>query len=141
MEQDDHGVPLSGVSFDQKRGVVPNERGRVLPLPGDAPMPGVYVSGWIKRGPTGIIGTNKRDAAETVEAMLEDLALGTLPSPAHPQPATVESFVRQRQPAVVTYADWQRIDELETALGEPQGRPRVKFTSTEEILAALNREA
>ena len=98
MEQDDHGVPLSGVSFDQKRGVVPNERDRVLPLPGDAPMPGVYVSVWIKRGPTGVIGTNKRDAAETVEAMLEDLALGTLPSPAHPEPATVESLVRQRQP-------------------------------------------
>ena len=135
-----HGVPPAGLPFDQKRGVVPNERGRVLAPPSDAPMPGVYVSGWIKRGPTGIIGTNKRDAAETVEAMLEDLALGTLPSPAHPQPATVESFVRQRQPAVVTYADWQRIDELETALGEPQGRPRVKFTSTEEILAALNRE-
>ena len=136
-----HGVPLSGVSFDQKRGVVPNERGRVLALPGDAPMPGVYVSGWIKRGPTGVIGTNKKDAAETVEAMLEDLALGTLPSPAHPEPATVESFIRQRQPAAVTYADWQRIDQLETARGEPQGRPRVKFTSTEEILAALNREA
>ncbi len=136
-----HGVPLSGVSFDQKRGVVPNECGRVLALPGDAPMPGVYVSGWIKRGPTGVIGTNKKDAAETVEAMLEDLALGTLPSPAHPEPATVESFIRQRQPAAVTYADWQRIDQLETARGEPQGRPRVKFTSTEEILAALNREA
>jgi len=136
-----HGVPLSGLPFDQKRGVVPNERGRVLAPPGNAPMPGVYVAGWIKRGPTGVIGTNKKDAAETVEAMLEDLALGTLPSPAHPEPATVESFVRQRQPAAVTYADWQRIDQLETARGEPQGRPRVKFTSTEEILAALNREA
>jgi ferredoxin--NADP+ reductase len=136
-----HGVPLSDLPFDQKRGVVPNERGRVLGPPGNAPMPGVYVAGWIKRGPTGVIGTNKKDAAETVEAMLEDLALGTLPSPAHPEPATVESFVRQRQPAVVTYADWQRIDQLETARGEPQGRPRVKFTSTEEILAALNREA
>ena len=135
-----HGVPPAGLPFDQKRGVVPNERGRVLAPPGDTPMPGVYVSGWIKRGPTGVIGTNKRDAAETVEAMLEDLARGTLPSPAHPQLATVESFVTQRQPAAVTYADWQRINELETARGEAQGRPRVKYTSREEILAALNRE-
>jgi len=135
-----HGVPLAGLPFDQKRGVVPNECGRVLASPGNAPMPGVYVSGWIKRGPSGVIGTNKPDAAETVKAMLEDLALGTLPAPAHPQPAAVESFVRQRQPAMVTYADWQLIDQLETARGEPQGRPRVKFTSTEEILAALNRE-
>ncbi len=135
-----HGVPLAGLPFDQKRGVVPNERGRVLTSPSEAPMPGVYVSGWIKRGSTGVIGTNKRDAAETVEAMLEDLALGTVPSPAHPQPAEVESFVRQRQPAAVTYADWQRINELETARGEPQGRPRVKFTSIDEILAALNRK-
>ena len=102
-------------------------------------MLGVYVSGWIKRGPTGVIGTNKKDAADTVEAMLEDLALGVFLSPPHPQPSAVESFLRQRQPEVVTYSDWQRINELEMARGEPQGRPRVKFTSTEEILTALNR--
>ena len=102
-------------------------------------MLGVYVSGWIKRGPTGVIGTNKKDAAATVGAMLEDLALGTVLTPVHPQPATVESFLRQRQPEAVTYADWQRINELEMAPGKPQGRPRVKITSTEEILTALNR--
>jgi ferredoxin--NADP+ reductase len=134
-----HGVPLAGLPFDEKRGVVPNERGRVLAPPDGAPMPGVYVGGWIKRGPTGVIGTNKRDAAETVDAMLEDLERGVLPSPDDPQPASVESLVMQRQPAAVTYSDWQRIDELETARGEPKGRPRVKFTSTEEVLAALNR--
>ncbi len=133
-----HGVPLRGLPFDQRHGVVPNERGRVLT--NDVPMPGVYVSGWIKRGPTGVIGTNKRDAAETVAAMLEDLALGTVPSPDHPQTEACESFVRQRQPAVVTYAEWERINQLETAQGEPQGRPRVKFTSTEEMLAALHEE-
>ncbi len=135
-----HGVPLADLPFDQKWGVVPNEAGRVLTSPSDAPMPGVYVSGWIKRGPSGVIGTNKPDAAETVKAMLEDLELETLPSPAHPEPAGVESFVRQRQPALVTYADWQRINQFETARGEPQGRPRVKCTSTEEILAALTWE-
>ena len=134
-----HGVPLAGLPFDQKRGVVPNEHGRVLDPSSDTPLLGVYVSGWIKRGPTGVIGTNKKDAADTVETMLKDLALGTVLSPAHPQPATVESFLRQRQPEAVTYADWQRINELEMARGEPQGRPRVKFTSTEEILTALNR--
>ncbi len=135
-----HGVPLADLPFDQKWGVVPNEAGRVLTSPSAAPMPGVYVSGWIKRGPSGVIGTNKPDAAETVKAMLEDLELETLPSPAHPEPASVESFVRQRQPALVTYADWQRINQFETARGEPQGRPRVKCTSSEEILAALNWE-
>ena len=103
-------------------------------------MPGVYVSGWIKRGPTGVIGTNKKDAAETVEAMLEDLAAGALPSPTDPEPAAVEAFVRQRQPDALTYADWQRIDEMETTRGEAEGRPRVKFTSKDEIMAALSSE-
>ncbi len=104
-------------------------------------MAGVYVSGWIKRGPTGVIGTNKKDAAETVEAMLEDVERGTLPSPPDPRPESVESLVSERKPAALTYTDWRRIDELETARGEEQGRPRVKFTSEGEILAALNREA
>jgi len=134
-----HGVPLPGLPFDDWHGVVPNDRGRVLASP-DAPMPGVYVSGWIKRGPTGVIGTNKKDAAETVEAMLEDLAAGALPSPTDPEPAAVEAFVRQRQPDALTYADWQRIDEMETTRGEAEGRPRVKFTSKDEIMAALSSE-
>jgi ferredoxin--NADP+ reductase len=133
------GVPLAGVPFDENRGVVPNERGRVLDRRGGAPIPGVYVGGWIKRGPSGVIGTNKPDAAETVAMMLEDLVRGTLLSPEHPQPEAVESFIRRRQPAVVTYADWQRINQMEVARGEALGRPRVKFTSTPEILAALNR--
>lgn len=137
-----HGVPLPDLPFDQKRGVVPNERGRVLVPPDHRPLPGVYVAGWIKRGPTGVIGTNKPDAAETVEAMLEDLArgAGARATPAHPDPAAIEALIRARQPAVVTYADWQRINHLETQRGEPQGRPRVKFTSTDEILTALKRE-
>jgi ferredoxin--NADP+ reductase len=134
-----HGVPLPGLPFDQKRGIVPNERGRILVPPDHQPMAGVYVAGWIKRGPTGVIGTNKPDAAETVEAMLEDVTRATLPSPARPEPAAIEALIRERQPAVVTYADWQRINQLEAARGEPQGRPRVKFTSTDEILAALGR--
>jgi ferredoxin--NADP+ reductase len=102
-------------------------------------MPGVYVAGWIKRGPSGVIGTNKPDAAETVEAMLEDLAGGRLPSTPEPDPARMESFLRRRQPALVTYADWQLINQMEVARGEAQGRPRVKFCSPEEILAALDR--
>lgn len=134
-----HGVRLPGLPFDQKRGVVPNEHGRILVPPGNEPMAGVYVGGWIKRGPTGVIGTNKPDAAETVEAMLEDLGRGAVLSPAHAEPEAVEALIKQRQPAAVTYADWQRINQLETARGEPQGRPRVKFTSTDEILSALGR--
>ncbi len=126
-----HGVPLPGLPFDERGGVVPNDRGRVLGFPG------VYVSGWIKRGPTGVIGTNKPDAAETVYAMLEDLACGRLPEPPEPAPAAVAAALRRVQPDWVSYQDWQRLDRLEQARGKPAGRPRVKLTSVEEMLAAL----
>ena len=103
------------------------------------PIPGEYAAGWIKRGPTGVIGTNKPDAAETVAAMLEDAARGLVLVPAHPDPAAAEALVRARQPRVVSYADWRRLDEIETAAGRRQGRPRVKLTSVDAMLAALGR--
>ena len=86
-----------------------------------------------------IIGTNKPDAAETVTAMLEDAAHGRVLRPVHPEAAAAEAFVRARQPRVVSYADWRRLDEAETAAGRPQGRPRVKLTRVEDMLAALGR--
>ena len=73
-----HGVPLAGLPFDERRGTLPNDGGRVLGEDG-APLPGVYCAGWIKRGPTGVIGTNKKDATETVELLLEDARSGGLP--------------------------------------------------------------
>jgi len=133
-----HGVAIRGLPFNEKWGTVPNDKGRVVLDDGGA-MRGVYVSGWIKRGPSGVIGTNKSCAAETVTQMLADLARGTLLAPLEPDPAAAERTVLSRQPHLVTYQDWLRLDELELRHGKLQGRPRVKFTSIEEILSALER--
>ena len=132
------GIALPGLPFDDKSAVVPNEKGRVVDAGGCA-LTGLYVAGWIKRGPTGVIGTNKPDAFETVDRMLEDAAAGTTLRPSAPDPAALDTFLRQRQPAVVSYADWQKVNGLEVGKGEPLGRPRVKYTSTKEMLAALGR--
>jgi ferredoxin--NADP+ reductase len=131
------GVALSGLPFDDRQGVVPNQHGRVLDPATRSPLPGLYVAGWIKRGPTGVIGTNKPDALETVEAMLEDRAAGRLLQPASPDAAAAEATVRTREPRCVTYADWTRLDRLEQERGKPAGRPRVKLTSVEDMLGAL----
>jgi ferredoxin--NADP+ reductase len=133
------GTALPGVPFDERRGVIPNDGGRVTDPASGAPLPGEYVVGWIKRGPSGVIGTNKKDAQETVDAILADLsspANGSAPllTPASPDPAAVESVLRARQPALVTYAGWSEIDRHERALGERSGRPRVKLTRIEEML-------
>jgi ferredoxin--NADP+ reductase len=131
------GVPLPGVPFDGKWGVVLNEKGRVLDPDTKQPLPGEYTAGWIKRGPTGVIGTNKPDAAETAAGMVEDAAGGRTLEPTEPDPAVVERFVRQRQPHYVSYADWLKLDELEVARGRARGCPRVKFTRVDEMLQAL----
>ncbi|NIM49452.1 MAG: FAD-dependent oxidoreductase [Gemmatimonadales bacterium] len=131
------GVPIPGLPFDAKRGIVPNQMGRVTQHDTGEPMVGVYVSGWIKRGPTGVIGTNKPDAGETVRAMLEDLQQGTVLRPSQPDPAAVEWLVRERQPRSVSYEDWRCLDALEVERGRDQGRPRVKFTTVEEMLGAM----
>jgi ferredoxin--NADP+ reductase len=133
------GVPLAGVPFNESWGVILNEKGRVLNPDSRQPVVGEYVTGWIKRGPTGVIGTNKPDAAETVAAMLEDLARGVILRPSHPDASAAEALIRQRQPNYFSYADWRRLNELEVARGRAAGRPRVKFTRVEEMLAALGR--
>jgi ferredoxin--NADP+ reductase len=131
------GVSLPAVPFDDKWGVVLNEKGRVLDPDTKQPLAGEYTAGWIKRGPTGVIGTNKPDAAETVAAMLEDAAAGLALTPAEPEAEAAERLVRQRRPDYVDYADWLRLDQLEIARGESRGCPRVKFTRVHEMLAAL----
>jgi ferredoxin--NADP+ reductase len=133
------GVPLPGVPFNEKWGVILNNKGRVLDPDTKQPVVGEYTAGWIKRGPSGVIGTNKPDAAETVQCMFEDLAGGRVLAPAHAATAAAEALVRQRQPGFVSYADWLKLNELEVARGRAQGRPRVKFTRVEEMLAALGR--
>jgi ferredoxin--NADP+ reductase len=94
------------------------------------------VAGWIKRGPTGIIGTNKRDAQETVDALLADLDAGRLPEPRDTDRDALEELIAERRPDHVTYAGWEAIDRAEKGLGEPHGRPRVKLCSFGELLEA-----
>ena len=131
------GVALADVPFDARPGLIPNARGRVLDPATGSPLPGHYATGWIKRGPTGVIGNNKADSVETVNGLLEDLAAGAMPAPQSPDPAALAALIRERQPAAVTFSDWKRLDQIEVERGTPLGRPRVKFTSIEEMLAAL----
>jgi ferredoxin--NADP+ reductase len=133
------GMPLPGVPFNESWGVILNKKGRVIHSHTQEPVTGEYTAGWIKRGPTGVIGTNKPDAAETVSCMLEDLDKGLILSPAEPEAAAAEKLIRERQPNYFSYVDWLRLDELEVARGRGIGRPRVKFTDVEEMLAALMR--
>lgn len=131
------GVALPEVPFYEKWGTVPNDCGRVLAEQGGEQLPGLYVSGWIKRGPSGVIGTNKPDAAETVERMMADVVAGRILMPTDPDPAASEHLVRQRQPDAVSFDDWRTLDGLEIERGKAEGRPRVKFCSVEDMLAAL----
>ena len=127
------GTPLEGLPFDERAGTIPHEGGRITDEQG-APLRGDYVVGWIKRGPTGIIGTNKRDAQETVDTVLADLDAGRLNEPADPSRDGLEELLAERAPDHVTYTGWEAIDSAEKAAGEPHGRPRVKLTRTEELL-------
>jgi ferredoxin--NADP+ reductase len=127
------GVGLPEVPFDADRGTIPNREGRVVE--NGQPLPGVYCAGWIKRGPTGVIGTNKKDATETVEQLLEDARAGRLPNTSAP-PESVLALLQDRGVEVVAYGGWEAIDELEKGRGEPHGRPRIKLCSWDELLEA-----
>jgi len=133
------GVPLPGVPFNDDWGVILNDKGRVLDPQTKHPLVGQYTAGWIKRGPTGVIGTNKPDAAETVAGMVEDLARDIHLRPTDPSPAAVDRLIAERQPQYLSYQDWQRLDEIETRRGKETGKPRVKFTRVKDMLAALGR--
>jgi ferredoxin/flavodoxin---NADP+ reductase len=135
-----HGVPLPELPFEERRGTIRNEGGRVVADEG-APVAGVYCAGWIKRGPTGIIGTNKKDAMETVTHLLEDVREGRLEHRAGVSAEAVDAFVAERGIRAVLYPGWTGIDELERAAGEKLGRPRVKLRTWEELLEAAERVA
>lgn len=120
-----HGLPIKDLPYDEKRGVVPNTAGRVAP--------GVYVAGWVKRGPNGFIGTNKSDAEETVDAILDDFDAAIIPEPVGTT-AGLRSMIRHRQPGMVDLAGWLAIDAEERRRGEAQGRPRVKITDVAESM-------
>jgi ferredoxin/flavodoxin---NADP+ reductase len=130
-----HGVELPEVPFDERRGTIRNDRGRVLDTAGEH-LGGVYCAGWIKRGPTGIIGTNKKDATETVQLLLEDAEAGKI---AHSDSATadaVDALLDERGVRPVIYGGWLAIDAVERSRGEPLGRPRVKIVTWDELLDA-----
>lgn len=128
------GVPIPGVPFDDRRGVFPNRDGRIVD--GERPVPGLYAAGWIKRGPTGIIGTNRADSVSTVNSLLEDLP--TFGNTAKPGADGLTEILKKRGIRVVSYADWQKIDTAEIHRGEPEGKPREKFTRVEEMLTVLD---
>jgi len=129
------GVPIDGLPFDERNGVVPHQEGRVLR--DGVPVPGQYVAGWIKRGPTGVIGTNRHDAKETVASLLEDRDSGALPVPAATRdPEQVLKVLANRGVEVVLWGGWQAIDAAELALGQSQGRERAKISGRPALLTA-----
>ena len=141
------GAGLDGIPFDDGRGLIPNDAGRVTDPESGEQVAGHYAVGWIKRGPSGVIGTNKKDALDTVNSMLEDLEAGTHPraaaQPARPEakPRTwrelpIAELLDERGGDHVTYLGWQAIDRAEVAAGEPHGRPRVKFCTVAEMVDA-----
>jgi ferredoxin/flavodoxin---NADP+ reductase len=119
------GVPLPGLPFDEGSATIPNEGGRV--------EPGLYVAGWIKRGPSGVIGTNKKDATETVALLLDDARAGLLPARGE---GTLEELLEERGVEAVLYSGWEAIDRAERDAGEPHGRPRIKLHRWDDLLAA-----
>jgi ferredoxin--NADP+ reductase len=126
------GTPLSGVPFDGNKSTVLNQQGRVINPETRSPVTGVYVAGWIKRGPSGVIGTNKKCAQETTQLLLADYADGKLVTPERSTDDLLELLHTRAH--VVDYTGWEAIDAHERSLGEPSGRPRVKVVRRPELL-------
>jgi ferredoxin--NADP+ reductase len=129
------GVAIPGVPYDDRSGTIPNIKGRVTNPDTGVLVAGEYVVGWAKRGPSGIIGTNKPDSVETVKMLLEDVP-STVPA-AEPEQAAIDALVASRVPNYVSYSDWSVLDRIETSRGSQQGRPRVKFTAVDAMLDAI----
>jgi ferredoxin/flavodoxin---NADP+ reductase len=129
-----HGKAIRELPFDDIAGVVPNNGGRVIDPDSGQSVHGAYVAGWIKRGPTGFIGTNKSCALQTVQRLVDDFNAGLLRDPID-KPSALDTLVAERQPAVVDAAGWRAIDAAEVSRGSLSDRPRNKFTSIAEMLA------
>ena len=124
------GEPVADVPFDPRRGVIPNDGGRVID--DDGVCPGEYVTGWIKRGPSGVIGTNKKDSQDTVDKLIADAREGRLREPSRPDVDELLSRLDQR----ISWEGWEAIDRTERSSGEPHGRPRVKIVTWEALRQA-----
>ena len=133
------GVPLPGVPFHERWGLLPNDEGRLLTAPDGEAVPGQYVVGWAKRGPTGLIGTNSPDSTATVKKMLEDIEGVTATADPAKAPDQIVELLERRGVDFVTFDDWTRLDEDEVALGEAQNKVREKYTNVESMMAAVNR--
>lgn len=129
------GVPVPGVPYDERRGIVPNQDGRVLATPGGEVVPMQYVVGWAKRGPTGLIGTNSPDSKATVEAMMADIQGQAAPPPAGED--GIADLLRSRGIDFVTYRDWQALDRWEVEQGKARGKVRYKLPSIEEMMKVI----
>jgi ferredoxin/flavodoxin---NADP+ reductase len=134
------GVPLPGVPFDDATYTITNIAGRVVHSTSGEPVPGEYVVGWAKRGPSGIIGTNKPDAVSTIAAMVEDLAALPAIADENRDPSKIVALLQRKKPDFVTYSDWKVLDAFETARGSAEGRPRVKVTRVPEMLEIIRRK-
>jgi ferredoxin--NADP+ reductase len=130
------GSPIDGVPFDDAKGIVPNASGRVLGDDGQ-PIPGVYVTGWIKRGPRGVIGTNRSCAVQTVAQLWEDFDEGTLARDVKDRAALLE-VLAERGVYPVDWQGWRAIDTAERQRGADAARPRVKFVDIRDMLTAAN---
>jgi ferredoxin--NADP+ reductase len=133
------GVPLPGVPFDDRRHVVPNVDGRVVD--GDDVVRGLYVAGWIKRGPSGIIGTNKKDAGATVAALLADAEAGVLQPAVEQDRHAWDALLESRGVTVIDHAGWRGVDAAERALGETRGRVRTTIHDRADLIAAAGHPA
>ncbi|MFC6302960.1 pyridine nucleotide-disulfide oxidoreductase, partial [Oerskovia jenensis] len=148
------GSPLPEIPFDDLKGVIPNREGRVIDIDG-AQIPGVYATGWIKRGPVGLIGHTKSDASETVRHLVEDVTGAVAASEGaeavegdleagrvapHGSPEAVLEFLTERGVDVVQWADWEVLDAHERTLGEPHGRERVKVVPREDMIRIARRQ-
>jgi ferredoxin--NADP+ reductase len=129
------GIGLEGIPFDSGRGVISNDAGRVTDGESGEQVPGHYAVGWIKRGPSGVIGTNKKDAQDTVDSLLADLEAGKVPE-REPVEPPIEELLAERAGDHVTYLGWQAIDRAEQDAGKPHGRPRIKFCRIDEMVEA-----
>ncbi|MBY6412369.1 FAD-dependent oxidoreductase [Rhodococcus sp. BP-252] len=132
------GRAVESVPFDHTRGIIPNRDGRVIDDDGST-VPGVYVTGWIKRGPSGVIGTNRKCAAHTVAAILEDIAAESIPRAPHGR-VELDAILAEKCPDALDFSDWSRIDEAERNAGAEHGRPRIKYVGVDDLRSAVVRD-
>lgn len=125
---------IDGVPFNDESAVIPNDGGRILDPESDSPITGLYATGWIKRGPIGLIGNTKSDAKETTEMLLADYEAGSLPVPSKPEHDAIIEFLDERKIAFTTWDGWHLLDAAERALGEPEGRERKKIVEWNDMV-------